>query len=322
MASAEKWYNGGGTVEEGALRYLRMNLIEQRVVERAFPDAIFVTFNGSELRGLFPRQLPIFYMYSLRRGMAVKPWFLPAEPKAADVSADQANLPRPDLVRGFARRLCSGAIVMLDYKAASSGRHGARRRIRRPHRSRAEHGGAVARASAGCRADRRNRRNRSHIPLADDSLRAACRLLRSALVARIDERMQKLRARASRPDVSGICRFATTSASRSTWTTSRGEPRSRRNKSSNGTAGASITSTCSVSCRARPIWAKLRRSWRSTGSRRRAPAFRPARLAIAATNVVRVSARDAVRLACHRTLSDSAVGPGAWPLRCWRRRTR
>jgi L-tyrosine isonitrile synthase len=94
IASAEKWYNGGGTVEEGALRYLRMNLIEQRVVERTFPGAIFVTFNGSELRGLFPRQLPIFYMYSLRRGMAVKPWFLPAEPKPADVRADPANLPR------------------------------------------------------------------------------------------------------------------------------------------------------------------------------------------------------------------------------------
>lgn len=94
MASAEKWYNGGGTVEEGALRYLRMNLIEQRVVERAFPGAIFVTFNGSELRGLFPRQLPIFYMYSLRRGMAVKPWFLPAETKAAHSGADPAaNLP-------------------------------------------------------------------------------------------------------------------------------------------------------------------------------------------------------------------------------------
>ncbi|HTZ03970.1 MAG TPA: hypothetical protein VMC05_16675 [Xanthobacteraceae bacterium] len=95
MASAEKWYHGGGTVEEGALRYLRMNLIEQRVVERTFPGAIFVTFNGSELRGLFPRQLPIFYMYSLRRGMAVKPWFLPAEPKSAGASAAPANPPQP-----------------------------------------------------------------------------------------------------------------------------------------------------------------------------------------------------------------------------------
>jgi hypothetical protein len=30
--------------------------------------------------------MPIFYMYSLRRGMAVKPWFLPS-PQAAEPPA-------------------------------------------------------------------------------------------------------------------------------------------------------------------------------------------------------------------------------------------
>ncbi len=94
MASAEKWYHGSGTAQEGALTYLRMNLIEQRVVERAFPGSIFITFNGSELRSLFPRQLPIFYMYSLRRGVAVKPWFLPCESATSEVSADRVNPPR------------------------------------------------------------------------------------------------------------------------------------------------------------------------------------------------------------------------------------
>jgi L-tyrosine isonitrile synthase len=83
IASAQKWYCGNATPEEGALAYLRMNLIEQRVVERAFPSSIFVTFNGSQLRPLFPRQLPIFYMYSLRRGMGVKPWFMSAETTTA-----------------------------------------------------------------------------------------------------------------------------------------------------------------------------------------------------------------------------------------------
>ena len=77
--SAAKWYRGAGAPEEGALTYLRMNLIEQRVVERAFPGSIFITFNGSDLRKLFPRQLPIFYMYSLRRGVSVKPWFMTSE---------------------------------------------------------------------------------------------------------------------------------------------------------------------------------------------------------------------------------------------------
>ena len=47
--------------------------------ELAFPNAVFITFNGSEFRCLFPDRMPIFYMYSLKRGVAVKPWFLPDE---------------------------------------------------------------------------------------------------------------------------------------------------------------------------------------------------------------------------------------------------
>jgi L-tyrosine isonitrile synthase len=91
LASAQKWYHGSGTAQDGALAYLRINLIEQRVVERAFSTSIFITFNGSDLRSLFPRHLPIFYMYSLRRGISVKPWFLPSEPGNANLGADQAD---------------------------------------------------------------------------------------------------------------------------------------------------------------------------------------------------------------------------------------
>jgi len=76
--SAGKWYRGDGTAADGARKYFRMNMIEKRAVEIAFPRSIFVTFNGSDLRCLFPDHLPIFYMYSLRRGVSVKPWFLPA----------------------------------------------------------------------------------------------------------------------------------------------------------------------------------------------------------------------------------------------------
>jgi hypothetical protein len=96
LASAQKWYHGSGTAQEGALAYLRINLIEQRVVERAFPNSIFVTFNGSDLRSLFPHQLPIFYMYSLRRGVAVKPWFLPSDPTNSNSGADQASQARAE----------------------------------------------------------------------------------------------------------------------------------------------------------------------------------------------------------------------------------
>src|SRR5262245_45098592 len=63
-ASARKWYRGPGTPEHGALIYHRMNMIERSAVELAFPSSIFITFNGSELRELFPEHLPIFYMYS------------------------------------------------------------------------------------------------------------------------------------------------------------------------------------------------------------------------------------------------------------------
>jgi hypothetical protein len=89
-ASAGKWYRGEGTARDGALKYYRMNMIEKRAVELAFPRAIFVTFNGSDLRCLFPDRLPIFYMYSLRRGFSVKPWFLP--PLGAD-NPQRGDLP-------------------------------------------------------------------------------------------------------------------------------------------------------------------------------------------------------------------------------------
>ncbi|MEZ5785507.1 MAG: hypothetical protein R3D62_03245 [Xanthobacteraceae bacterium] len=79
VACAAKWFRGEGSSEEGALRYYQLNLIEKQAVDHAFPSAIFVTFNGSEFRCLFPDQLPIFYMYSLRRGVSAKPWFLSSE---------------------------------------------------------------------------------------------------------------------------------------------------------------------------------------------------------------------------------------------------
>lgn len=76
VTSANKWYKGGGDAAEGARAYFKANMIERRAVELAFPDSVFVTFNGSEVRDLFPTRMPIFYMYSLKKGFAVKPWFM------------------------------------------------------------------------------------------------------------------------------------------------------------------------------------------------------------------------------------------------------
>jgi hypothetical protein len=75
VESAARWYRGEGTPFDGALKYYRMNMVEKRVIAQAFPQAVFVTFNGSDQRQLFPDTLPIFYMYSTKRGTAVKPWF-------------------------------------------------------------------------------------------------------------------------------------------------------------------------------------------------------------------------------------------------------
>jgi len=87
---AAKWYRGNGAPEAAALMYYRMNMVEKRAVEIAFPRSIFVTFNGSEFRCLFPEQMPIFYMYSLRRGVSVKPWFLPPVAPAANAESPAA----------------------------------------------------------------------------------------------------------------------------------------------------------------------------------------------------------------------------------------
>ena len=96
-ACAAKWFRGEGTPEEGAARYLQMNMIEKRAVQFAFPHSIFVTFNGSEFRSLFPERMPIFYMYSLRRGMSVKPWFLPAPQTGARMPPAMVGMKRPSI---------------------------------------------------------------------------------------------------------------------------------------------------------------------------------------------------------------------------------
>jgi len=84
IASAKKWYHGDGTAEDGARKYYRLNMLELRAVELAYPRSIFITYNSPDFRGLCPRRLPVFYMYTLRRGCRIKPWFLPAPTRSTD----------------------------------------------------------------------------------------------------------------------------------------------------------------------------------------------------------------------------------------------
>ena len=73
---AEKWFRGEGAVLDGAAQYYDMNMVEKQAVELHFPHSVFVTFNNSQFRELFPDMLPVFYMYSMRKGISVKPWFV------------------------------------------------------------------------------------------------------------------------------------------------------------------------------------------------------------------------------------------------------
>ena len=83
LASAQRHYRGEGTAETGARRYFHCNMREKRVIEQAFPETVFLTFNGRDMRPLFPDRMPIFFMYSIRRGVSVKPWFIATTPEAA-----------------------------------------------------------------------------------------------------------------------------------------------------------------------------------------------------------------------------------------------
>ena len=55
--------------------YYLQNQLEKKKVEERFQDYVFLTYNGSDLNKILPIKLPIFYMYSLKKGFSDKPWF-------------------------------------------------------------------------------------------------------------------------------------------------------------------------------------------------------------------------------------------------------
>jgi L-tyrosine isonitrile synthase len=89
---AAKWYLGDEIAEDAASAYFSMNMSEKRAVERTFPSAVFATFNSSQFQALFPDNMPIFYMYSLKKGCAIKPWFMAiAENNDQTILTPQSN---------------------------------------------------------------------------------------------------------------------------------------------------------------------------------------------------------------------------------------
>lgn len=75
LNSAEKHYTASNDYSLATKLYYLQNQIERQRIDENYPDYIFLTFNGSKLNDLFPKTLPIFYMYSSKKGTSVKPWF-------------------------------------------------------------------------------------------------------------------------------------------------------------------------------------------------------------------------------------------------------
>lgn len=73
--SSFKHFRRGANTKLGAKLYFLQNQKEKGELEKVFPDSIFLTYNGSDLNAIFPLKLPVFYMYSLKKGTSVKPWF-------------------------------------------------------------------------------------------------------------------------------------------------------------------------------------------------------------------------------------------------------
>lgn len=89
--SAGRWYRGGAAAAQGAAAYYDMNMVEKRAVGLEFPEAIFLTFNGKDMRELFPDNLPAFHMYSVRKGISDKPWFIDVPEPDRDADAQWAR---------------------------------------------------------------------------------------------------------------------------------------------------------------------------------------------------------------------------------------
>jgi hypothetical protein len=84
-----------GTVEEGALKYYRANMIEKARRRSRVPAFDHGNLRYQPLRALLPASLPVFYMYSMRRRPGVKPWFVTTESNSWERRSGRATSLRP-----------------------------------------------------------------------------------------------------------------------------------------------------------------------------------------------------------------------------------
>ena len=71
-----KHFHRGQDFEGGAKMYFLANQREKSFVGEKYPGHVFLTYNASSLDALLPDALPIFHMYSIKRGISAKPWFI------------------------------------------------------------------------------------------------------------------------------------------------------------------------------------------------------------------------------------------------------
>jgi hypothetical protein len=73
---SKKHFKRSENYELGAILYYLQNQIEKKIMDQTYSNTIFITYNGSELNDILPDNMPIFYMYSLQKGVSIKPWFI------------------------------------------------------------------------------------------------------------------------------------------------------------------------------------------------------------------------------------------------------
>ncbi len=69
----------GADYEEGARRYVRARLRDNVILKARYSDHIFLTYNNPAVMGALQPNLPLLYVWSLRRGRSSSPWFMPNE---------------------------------------------------------------------------------------------------------------------------------------------------------------------------------------------------------------------------------------------------
>jgi L-tyrosine isonitrile synthase len=85
IETASKHYETDSNFEVSAKRYFQACLWDSKVIEHFFPSSIFLTYNGPEMRELFPK-IPTMFLFSSKHGNTAKPWFTESDSENFEIS--------------------------------------------------------------------------------------------------------------------------------------------------------------------------------------------------------------------------------------------